>query len=103
MLAVIKTGGKQYVVEPGKKLKIEKLDKEIGEIVDFGEVLLIQNGEKTEIGSPFLKGAKVTAKILAQGKAKKTVKFMYKAKKRSHTKTGHRQMFTEVEIAEIKA
>ena len=103
MLAVIKTGGKQYVVEPGKKLKIEKLDQEVGSMVDFDEVLLIQDGDKIEIGAPLLKGAKVTAKILLQAKAKKTVKFMYKAKKRSHAKTGHRQLFTEVEIAEITA
>lgn len=103
MLAVIKTGGKQYVVEPGKKIKIEKLEKEVGETVDFDEVLLVQEGEKTEVGTPLLKGAKVTAKVLTQGKAKKTIKFMYKAKKRSHAKTGHRQLFTEVEITEIKA
>jgi large subunit ribosomal protein L21 len=103
MLAVIKTGGKQYVVEPGKKIKIEKLEKEVGETVDFDEVLLVQDGDKIEVGTPFLKGAKVTAKVLLQAKAKKTIKFMYKAKKRSHAKTGHRQLFTEVEIAEIKA
>ena len=103
MLAVIKTGGKQYVVEPGKKIKIEKLEKEVGETVDFDEVLLVQDGEKVSVGTPFLKGVKVTAKVLLQAKAKKTIKFMYKAKKRSHAKTGHRQLFTEVEIAEIKA
>lgn len=103
MLAVIKTGGKQYVVEPGKKLKVEKIDKEEGSMIDFEEVLLIQDGDKTEIGTPFLKGAKVTAKILLQGKAKKVIKFDYKPKKRYHVKKGHRQTFTEVEIAEIKA
>ncbi|MFA5249589.1 MAG: 50S ribosomal protein L21 [Candidatus Paceibacterota bacterium] len=103
MLAVIKTGGKQYIVEPGKKIKIEKIEQEIGSMIDFDEVLLVQKDDKIEIGMPFLKGAKVTAKVLDQGKAKKTIKFDYKAKKRFHVKTGHRQLFTEVEIAEIKA
>lgn len=101
-LAVIKTGGKQYIVKSGQKLKIEKLSKEIGDEVVFDEVLLIQKGEKTEVGTPFIKGAAVRAKVLSQGKGKKVVIVKYKPKVRYHKKTGHRQRFTEVEITEIK-
>lgn len=101
MLAVIKTGGKQYIVAPGQKIKIEKLDKKAGEDVVFNEVLLLEKGKKVEIGTPFVKGAKVTGKILGQGKGKKVIVFKYKAKKRYQVKKGHRQQFTEVEILKI--
>ncbi len=101
-IAVIKTGGKQYLVSPGKKVKIEKLPQIAGDEVVFGEVLLVSDGKKTEIGTPTV-GAKVTGKVLRQGKAKKIVVLKYKAKKRETTKKGHRQPFTEVEITEIKA
>jgi len=102
MLAVIKTGGKQYTVEPGKKIKIEKLLAEIGTDVVFDQVLLVQNKDKVEIGNPLLEGAHVTGKVLKQDKTKKVVVFKFKAKKRQKTKRGHRQFFTEVEIVDIK-
>ena len=101
MLAVILTGGKQYPVSVGKKIKIEKLDKKEGAEIAFGDVLLLEKNKKVDIGNPTLKGAKVMAKVLSQGKAKKIVIFKYKAKKREKTKKGHRQPFTLVEITKI--
>ncbi len=113
MLAVIKTGGKQYLVSPGDKIKVEKLDKEEGKEITFGEVLLLCPSEalakegaknnKIEIGEPFIKGAEVKAKILRHGKGEKLIIFKYKPKKRYKRKVGHRQQFTEVEIIEIKS
>ncbi len=100
-LAVIKTGGKQYIVTPGQKLKIEKLDVEEGKEVEFPEVLLLEKNKKLEIGTPFVKGAKVKAKVLKQDKAKKITIFKYKPKKRYKVKKGHRQPFTEIEITKI--
>ena len=102
MLAVIKTGGKQYLVSPGQKIKIEKLDKKEGDEVVFNEVLLLDQDEKLEIGFPTVKGVKVTGKVIKQGKAKKVIIFKYKAKKRYQVKKGHRQKFTEVEITKIE-
>ncbi len=103
MLAVIKTGGKQYIVAPRQKLKIEKIDGEEGKTVVFPEVLLLQDGGKVEIGQPTIAGATVSAKIVKQGKGKKVIAFKYKAKKRYRRKVGHRQFFTEVEITTISA
>lgn len=100
-LAVIKTGGKQYIVSPGKKLKIEKLPQEEGSEVVFSEVLLLENDTDIEIGTPFIEGAKVTGKLLEQGKAKKVVVFKFKAKKRERKKRGHRQRYSEIEITGI--
>lgn len=101
-LAVIKTGGKQYLVSPGQKLKIEKLEKKIGDEVIFDQVLLVEKDKKVEIGIPFVEGAIVTAKVLSQGKGKKLVIFKYKAKTRRKTKKGHRQTYTQVEINKIE-
>lgn len=102
MLAVIKTGGKQYIVIPGKKIKIEKIEKKVGEEIVFDEILLLEKQNKLEIGTPFVEGAKVTAKVLSQGKGKKLIIFKFKAKKRERKKKGHRQAFTEVEIKSIE-
>ena len=101
MLAIIKTGGKQYIVTPGEKIKIEKVGKKEGQELIFNEVLLLQKGNKLEIGTPLVSGAKVTAKVLSQGKGKKIIAFKYKPKKRYKRKKGHRQTFTEVEIKTI--
>ena len=101
MFAVIKTGGKQYLVEPGKKLKVEKLNVEEDGNVIFDEVLLIADGEKTGIGTPFLEGARVEAKVTENGRAKKVIVFKYHNKTRYRKKRGHRQHFTEVEIGKI--
>ena len=102
MLAVIKTGGKQYLVTPGDKIKVEKLDVEEGKELSFSEVLLCDKNRKIEIGNPFVKGAIVTAKVLRHGKGEKLIIFKYKPKKRYKRKIGHRQQFTEIEIKEIK-
>jgi large subunit ribosomal protein L21 len=101
MLAVIKTGGKQYLVSPGDKIKVEKLDKKEGEEIVFSAVLLVEKNRKLEIGMPFVQGAQVTAKILKHGKGEKIIIFKYKAKKRYKRKIGHRQPYTEVEITGI--
>jgi large subunit ribosomal protein L21 len=102
MLAVIKTGGKQYPVSVGTKLKIEKLEKKEGTEVTFNEVLLLEKDNEVEIGKPFLKGVKVIGKVLSQGKNKKVIIYHYKAKKREKVKKGHRQSFTQVEITKIE-
>ncbi len=102
MFAVIKTGGKQYLVSPKDKIKIEKIEAEEGGKIVFDEVLLLGNDEKDiKIGDPLVKGAKVNAKIIRQDKAKKIIIFKYKAKKRYQKKAGHRQPYTEVEILKI--
>ena len=100
MFAIIKTGGKQYIVTPGQKIKIEKLPNKEGEDVVFDQVLLQQTDKDTKIGTPLVQGVKVKGKVIRQGMGKKTIAYKYKAKKREHTKKGHRQLFTEVEITE---
>ena len=102
-LAVIKTGGKQYKVGEGAGLKIEKINKAIGETMVFPEVLLISddNGENCEIGQPFLAGKKITARILKQSRSKKVTVLKYKPKTRYRRKKGHRQAFTQIEIEAI--
>jgi len=102
MLAVIKTGGKQYLVQPGDKIKIEKLDQKEGEGVTFSDVLLVEKDKKVEIGNPILQNSKVEDKMLSHGKGDKVIVFKYKAKKRESRKIGHRQPYTEIEILEIK-
>ena len=101
MLAVIKTGGKQYLVKPGDKIKVEKLDKKEGAEISFSDVLLVEKNKKIEIGTPKVKAAKVEAKILKHGKGDKLIIFKYKAKKRYKRKIGHRQPYTEIEITGI--
>jgi len=102
MLAVIRTGGKQYLVSPGKKISIEKVNKKEGDEIVFNEVLLLEKNKKLEIGTPLVKGAKVVGKILSQGKGKKVIVFKYKPKTRYKVKRGHRQPYTEVEILKIE-
>ncbi|MDD3292814.1 MAG: 50S ribosomal protein L21 [Candidatus Pacebacteria bacterium] len=103
MFAVIKTGGKQYKVSPGDKVKIEKLKYEEGEDVIFSDVLLVENENDLIIGTPLIKGAEVKAKVLKQDRSEKVIVFKYKPKKRYKVKKGHRQPFTEVEIIDIKS
>lgn len=101
MFAVIKTGGKQYLVQPGDKITIEKLEAKEGETVTFPEVLLLENGKKADIGAPLVKGAKVEGRVVKHGKGEKVIIFKYKSKKRYKRKIGHRQTFTQVEITSI--
>lgn len=102
-LAVIKTGGKQYIVKPGQKMKVEKLAGEVGAKITLNNVLLIVDGEKVDIGQPEVKGATVEAKIIKQGRARKVIVYKFKPKKRERRKKGHRQHFTELEIVSIKS
>ena len=102
MIAVIKTGGKQYKVSPGDKIRVEKLEKEEGKEVVFKDVLLIEKSNKIQIGNPLVKGASVSAKVLKNDKADKVIVFRYKPKTRHKTKKGHRQPYTEVEITKIE-
>ena len=81
MLAVIRTGGKQYLVSPGQKIKIEKVDIKEGKEITFKEVLLLEKNKKVEIGSPLVRGARVTGKVLSHGKGKKIIVFKYRPKK----------------------
>ena len=96
--AIIQTGGKQYKVSAGQKLKIEKLEAEVDGSVVFNKVLLTADGESVKIGTPYVEGAKVEAKVLKQGKGEKKIVFKYHSKARYRKKKGHRQLFTEVEI-----
>ena len=102
MLAVIKTGGKQYRVSPKDKLKIEKIEGAEGSEVVFDYVLMVENESDLKIGTPLVTGTTVVAKILKHAKADKVMTFKYKSKKRYKVKKGHRQTYTEVEILEIK-
>ncbi len=103
MYAVIKTGGKQYKVAKGDSVFVEKLEVKPGDEVTFDEVILVNDGKSTKIGTPVVEGAKVVAKVEKQGKEKKVVTFKYKPKKHSHTKYGHRQPYTKVTIESIEA
>ena len=100
MYAVIKTGGKQYRVAAGDKLRVEKLAGNVGESITFGEVLMI-GGDAVTIGQPLVKGAKVEAKIIAQDRAKKIIVFKFRRRKNYRRKNGHRQPFTALEITGI--
>lgn len=101
MLAIIKTGGKQYLVKKGDRIRIEKLEEKEGKEINFTEVLLLQKDKKIEVGTPKVKNAKVVGKVLKQGRRDKVVVFKYKSKKRYKKKAGHRQHYTEVEIKDI--
>ncbi|MDY5220487.1 MAG: 50S ribosomal protein L21 [Eubacteriales bacterium] len=101
MYAVIQTGGKQYRVQQGDVIFVEKINAQADEAVTFDEVLLVGNDGETKIGTPVVEGAKVEGKVLAQVKSKKIVVYKYKAKKNERKKQGHRQPYTKVEITAI--
>jgi large subunit ribosomal protein L21 len=103
MYAVIETGGKQYRVEPGKTVVVEKLDGEKGASIVFDQVLLVSSGEgNVTIGKPVLAGAKVTGSIVEQGRGDKLVVFKFRRRKNYVRRNGHRQDYTAVKIAEIQ-
>jgi large subunit ribosomal protein L21 len=102
MYAVFKTGGKQYRVEAGDRLRVEKIPGNVGDAVTFGEVLLLA-GEKLALGRPLVGGAKVEAKIVEQGLGRKLTIFKFRRRKNYRRKTGHRQPFTALEITSIIA
>lgn len=101
MLAIIKTGGKQYKVKVGDKIKIEKLEDAVGSTIEFREVLFVGDEKEIKVGTPFLADAKVEGKVLRTEQGDKVVGIKFKAKKRYKVKFGHRQIFTEVEITKI--
>ncbi len=102
MYAVIKTGGKQYRVVEGDLLRVGKIKGEIGEVVEFEEILMVVNGENVEIGRPVLNDSKVVGEIVEQGKGKKIIVFKSKRRKGYSKKQGHRQQYTVLKIKEIK-
>ena len=101
MFAVIETGGKQYRVEEGAHVTIEKLDEEIGAEVEFDRVLMVANGESVNIGTPLVAGARVTGKVVEQGRHPKLRIIKFKRRKNYLRRAGHRQHFTAVEITSI--
>ena len=102
VFAVIETGGKQYKVSEGDTIFVEKLDCEADSEIVFDQVKAISNGDEFRVGTPVVEGAKVTGKVLANGKAKKIYVFTYKAKKNEKRKMGHRQPYTKVSITKIE-
>ena len=102
MYAIIKTGGKQYRVQEGDSIFVEKLNADVDSNVVFDQVLAVVNDGDVEVGTPVIEGAKVTAKVLAQGKEKKVLVFKYKAKSNYRRRQGHRQPFTKVAIEKIE-
>ena len=101
MYAIIRTGGKQYKVEEGDVISVEKLDSEVGSKISF-DVLMLCDGDKIRVGQPTVSGAKVSAEVLEHGKDKKVIVFKYKPKKNYRKKQGHRQPYTKVKILEVK-
>lgn len=104
MIAIIATGGKQYIVKEGMELKVEKLDLEEGKTIDFSAMLIAdEEGNTVSVGTPEVAGAKVTATVLEQGRGKKINIIKYKPKVRYRRKNGHRQPFTNLQINKITA
>ena len=100
MQAIFVTGGKQYKVSEGDVIFVEKLDFE-GETVEFDNVLMTIDGDAVNVGTPNVAGAKVTAKLIKNGKAKKVLVFKFKAKKNYRRRQGHRQPYTKLQIEKI--
>ena len=103
MYAIIKTGGKQYKVAEGDTIYIEKLDVDVDSSVTFDQVLTVVSDGDVKVGKPLVEGAKVTGKVLQQGKEKKILVFKYKAKSNYRRRQGHRQPYTKVSIEKIEA
>ena len=102
MYAIIGTGGKQYKVEEGDVIKVEKLGVEAGQTVTFDQELVVSDKE-TKVGTPTVEGASVSATVVAEGKSKKVIVYRYKRKTGYHKKNGHRQPYTQVKIDKINA
>jgi large subunit ribosomal protein L21 len=103
MYAVVKTGGKQYRVSKGDRVKIEKIPGEVGTEVRFEEVLMIGGTEDVKVGTPHVSGASVSARIVEQDRSKKVMVFKFKRRKGYKKKQGHRQAYTQVEITGIES
>jgi large subunit ribosomal protein L21 len=102
MYAVIKSGGKQYKVAAGEKLKIEQIPTQVGEKISLDQVLMVSQGDKVSVGDPLVNGAVVSATVLGHGRADKVKIFKMRRRKHYQKRQGHRQNFTEVMIDEIK-
>ena len=102
MYAIIESCGKQYKVAEGDVVFFEKLDLEEGKKVTFDKVILVSDGKKVEVGTPYVKDVKVEGKVVANGKTKKIIVYKYKAKKNYRRTQGHRQPYTKVEITSVK-
>ncbi len=103
MYAVIKTGGKQYKVAKGDKLKVEKIDSETGNNIDITDVLMLVDGDNVKVGKPFVAGAKVSATVESHGRGRKLKIVKFKRRKHYRKQMGHRQAYTEIAITEIVA
>lgn len=103
MYAVVRTGGKQYRVEEGRAIKVERLPGEAGDTVELSDVLLLADGDDVTVGAPLVAGARVVGTIAEQGRSKKIVVFHFKNKTRQRKKNGHRQPFTRVVVSDILA
>jgi len=102
MYAIIQTGGKQLKVEEGQEIFVEKVNGEAGDSITFNDVLFV-GGDNAKVGTPLIDGASVEATIEKQGRAKKVTTFIYKRRKDSHRKQGHRQPYTKLSVKSIKA
>jgi len=101
MYAVLETGGKQYRVQEGDVVFVEKLNAEAGQEINFETVLAVSTDKGLEVGTPYVKTANVSAKVIKQGRGEKIIVFKYKAKKNYKKKQGHRQAYTKIEISKI--
>ena len=101
MYAVIKTGGKQYKVAVGEKLKVEQIPAELDSQIELTEVLMIADGDKVQVGAPFVSGAKVVAKVVEHGRGEKIRIFKMRRRKHYKKRQGHRQNYTRIEIVSI--
>ncbi|HWN66932.1 MAG TPA: 50S ribosomal protein L21 [Haliangium sp.] len=103
MYAVIQTGGKQYRVAPGDTLTVEKLPGNVGDSVEFGEVLMLSKDGSLAMGKPVIQGAKVTGKIVAHGRGDKLVVYKFRRRKNYRLRNGHRQNYTSIQISDVLA
>ena len=102
MFAIIKSGGKQYKAKVGAILKLEKIEKVVGETIEFNDVLIFQNGDEIKVGAPVIEGAKVIAEIIEQARHKKVQIIKFLRRKQSMKRQGHRQYFTAVKVTAIQ-
>lgn len=99
--AIVRTGGKQYRVEPGAVLRVEKIEGDVGGTIELPEVLLLGRGSEAQVGKPLVDGAKVTGTITAHGRGPKLIVYKFRRRKNYRRKMGHRQAYTEIKIDEI--
>lgn len=101
MYAIVRIGGKQYLAQPGQTIVTERLPYEVGQTVEFEDILLVGDGDKSLIGQPLVDGALVKAEVVEQFKGKKVIVYKYRAKQRYRRKAGHRHMYTRLAISDI--